>query len=54
MLHPRNPPNRKTQIPGYKYDSDSEFVPRDTEQSELVDLAVFRDAAFAVDIVIYC
>ena len=46
MLHPQNPPNVQTQIFRYKLifsqNLNFEFVPRDTEESEVVDLVDFE------------
>jgi len=50
MLHPRNPPNSLVQVQ-IMLKSRFEFVPRDTEKSELLDLMDFGDVAFSVETV---
>jgi len=56
---PRNPPNRETQVPQYKFKINQSlnldlyrFVPQDTKKSEFFDSVDFGDAAFLVDTVI--
>ena len=54
MLHPRNPLNRDTQIPRYKFNlnqSQFECVPRDTAESEFLDFEDFGGDAFWAEIV---
>jgi len=45
MLHPRNPPNRKTQNASVHIQTQAksqfEFVPQDTEEPEFLDLVDF-------------
>jgi len=52
MLHPRNSPNRKTQIQ-IKPRSKFEFVPIDTEESKFVDLVGFGGVSSWVETVIH-
>jgi len=55
----RNPPNRETQFPRYKFKINQNlnfnlyrFVPQHTKKSEFFDFVDFGDAAFLVDTVI--
>jgi len=54
MLRPRNPLNREAQIPRYKlkFHQQIEFVPRDSEESEPLDVVDFGGAEFSVETVI--
>ena len=53
MLHSRDPRNRKTQIPRYKFKSNQfEIIPRDTKKPVFFDSVDFGDASFSVEPVI--
>ena len=51
MIQPRNPTNPETQIPRYKFKSESPFVLRDTEKCEFLDLVGFGGVAISVETV---